>query len=292
MSAPPETGASGFDAEVQRGERFEFGENWARFLDVLDEDRIEQARLSLARLLGTSSLSGKSFVDVGSGSGLSSLVARRMGARVHSFDYDPASVACTAELRRRYSPDDAGWTVERGSALDPAYLDSLGTFDWAYSWGVLHHTGEMWRALDLVRSLVKPGGHLAVALYNDQGAWSSRWRAIKQTYCSGTAGRWLVSGAIIPWWVVRNLAADVVWRRNPVRRYSDYRKARGMSVWHDWHDWLGGYPFEVAKPEEVFEFYEKRGFRLVRMTTVGGAMGCNQFVFRCVAQRGEQGDGR
>jgi len=29
-----------------------------------------------------------------------------LGARVHSFDYDPQSVACTAELKRRYFEGD------------------------------------------------------------------------------------------------------------------------------------------------------------------------------------------
>ena len=33
-----------------------------------------------------------------------------------------------------------------------------------------------------------------------------------------------------------------------------------MSMVHDWRDWLGGYPYEVAKPEEVSEFYRGRGF--------------------------------
>src|SRR5579862_6834865 len=111
--------------EVDAGERFEFGKNWARFLSTLTEAQIENAVESLRKMLGVTTLQARSFVDVGSGSGLFSLAARRLGARVHSFDYDPHSVGCTQELRRRYFPDDPQWTVEEGSALDPAYLASL-----------------------------------------------------------------------------------------------------------------------------------------------------------------------
>src|SRR5271157_2256045 len=115
-------------AEVAGGERFEFGKNWARFLKTLNDGKIQEAERSLESYLETKTLAGKSFLDIGSGSGLFSLAARRLGARVHSFDYDPRSVSCTLELKRRYFPDDSGWTVESGSALDEAYLRSLGSF--------------------------------------------------------------------------------------------------------------------------------------------------------------------
>jgi 2-polyprenyl-6-hydroxyphenyl methylase/3-demethylubiquinone-9 3-methyltransferase len=121
--------------EVASGERFEFGRNWERFLRTLNDEKIAEAVKSLKDMLETESLAGKSFLDIGSGSGLFSLAARRLGARVHSFDYDPHSVACTAELKRRYFPHDDSWTVESGSALDASYLRSLGQFDVVYSCG-------------------------------------------------------------------------------------------------------------------------------------------------------------
>ena len=268
--------------ELAEGERFAFGENWRRFLRTVDEARVAASVASLQAMLGVTSLRGQRFLDVGSGSGLSSLAAHRMGAEVHAFDYDPSSVACSRELRRRFAPDAASWTIEPGNALDPAYLGTLGTFDVVYSWGVLHHTGSMWQALENVVPLVKPGGTLFVAIYNDQGARSGRWRRVKQLYCSGPLGPAAVCSTFIPAFVLRDLAADLVWMRNPMRRYSEYSTQRGMSVVHDWLDWLGGYPFEVARPEQIMEFYHARGFTLTRLRTCGGSVGCNEFVFRHV----------
>jgi 2-polyprenyl-6-hydroxyphenyl methylase/3-demethylubiquinone-9 3-methyltransferase len=53
-----------------------------------------------------------------------------------------------------------------------------------------------------------------------------------------------------------------------------------MSMWPDVVDWVGGYPFEVAKPEQIFDFYRDRAFEPTRLTTCRGTSGCNQFVFR------------
>ncbi|NEO32410.1 MAG: class I SAM-dependent methyltransferase [Symploca sp. SIO3C6] len=269
-----------FEEEVKQGDRFQFGKNWQRFLSVLNDERIAEAEKSLKQILEVEELEGKSFLDIGSGSGLFSLSARRLGAKVHSFDYDPDSVNCTQELKRRYFPDDFNWIVEQGSVLDLDYLKSLGQFDIVYSWGVLHHTGAMWQALENVSCLVAAQGRLFIAIYNDQGSKSKRWCNVKQLYCSGIVGKTLVSSFFIPYFFLGGLAVDLLKVRNPLTRYTEYKKSRGMSRIHDWFDWLGGYPFEVAKPENIFKFYLEQGFILENLTTCGGGLGNNQLVFR------------
>jgi len=269
--------------EIRAGDRFAFGANWSSFIALVDEGRIDVVTRSLQQALGVDRLTGKSFVDIGCGSGLFSLAAHRLGAQVYSFDFDPDSVAATAALRRRFAPD-SGWTVAAGSILDPATTAALGRFDVVYSWGVLHHTGQLWPALAATVDLVAPGGALFVSIYNDQGMASRQWRRVKRLYNrSGRLGRLLLVG----------LSALYLGRRRPLRivramlrpgrrpvRSAPVPRTRGMSRRHDLVDWVGGYPFEVAKPEEVFRFVHERGFDLRYLTTCGAGIGCNEYVFQ------------
>ena len=262
-------------------ERFAFGKNWANFASEMSTQRIEAAISSLREKLGD--LTGESFLDIGSGSGLHSLAAVRLGAtRVHSFDYDRESVVTAQTLRMSFA-SNADWKVEQGSALNEKYIRSLGDFDVVYSWGVLHHTGDMWKALELAAIPTKAGGRLFVSIYNDQGKLSDRWKRMKKMYVNGN---W-ATRRLLEWfvWCVgwgKNFLRDIITLR-PTHTWNIYRyyhEQRGMSPWHDVVDWAGGYPFEVAKPEEVFDFFRVRGFVLERMKTCGGGLGCNEFVFR------------
>jgi 2-polyprenyl-6-hydroxyphenyl methylase/3-demethylubiquinone-9 3-methyltransferase len=158
-------------------------------------------------------------------------------------------------------------------------MQSIGKFDVVYSWGVLHHTGDMWQALANAAIPVANGGKLVIAIYNDQGRKSRWWRIVKRWYCNSLAAKILLISVFFPYFFCAGLAVDVLRGRNPVRRYQDYKKTRGMSVVTDWFDWLGGYPFEVAKPEEIFHFYKARGYTLNRLKTCGGGLGNNEFVF-------------
>lgn len=258
--------------EMKEGKRFGFGENWTRFLSLLDEARIKTAEESLKTMLNVPSLGGKTFLDIGSGSGLFSLAAARLGARVRSFDYDPQSVFCTRKLKDMFFKNSPEWTIDEGSVLDKDWMAGLGSFDVVYSWGVLHHTGNMAGAFANVVDRVAPNGQLFIAIYNDQGWISRYWHTVKKLYNRGGWVRTAVTLVHMPYlfalrWVVRALTGRL-------------SIERGMSLWVDAIDWLGGYPFEVAKPEGVFDFFHARGFTLEKLRTCGGRMGCNEFVFR------------
>lgn len=257
--------------------RFEFGANWQRFLSVLDEQRIDAAEESLSSMLGRQRLDGLSFLDIGSGSGLFSLAARRLGARVHSFDYDARSVACTAELKRRYFPGDPDWTVEQGSVLDGDYVRSLGAFDIIYSWGVLHHTGNMWAAIENATLPVRPAGQLFIAIYNDQGSVSSYWSAVKRIYNAHPVGRAAMIGLHAPYLIGVRLFVRLIARRGQLQR--------GMAYWYDMLDWLGGWPFEVAPPAAIERFLNERGFTLERDALVGRRQGCNEYLFKLAGRQ-------
>jgi 2-polyprenyl-6-hydroxyphenyl methylase/3-demethylubiquinone-9 3-methyltransferase len=264
------TSEDNFQQEMKAGERFAFGENWGRFLSLLDEERIVQATDSLRNMLEVDDLKGKTFLDIGSGSGLFSLAAKRLGAKVFSFDYDPQCVACAAELKRRYFDNDADWQIQQGSILDPDYVKSLGQFDITYSWGVLHHTGNQWQALSNASDTVGDNGKLFIALYNFQPVLSTYWTYVKRTYNRFPLSRPLFVALYTPNMILLSL----------VNRLRNRKYARGMSVRHDLVDWLGGYPFEVSTPGEIFDYFKARGYQLRKIKTVGGRMGCNEFVFQ------------
>jgi SAM-dependent methyltransferase len=269
-----------FKKEINSGNRFEFGRNWQKFLNVLDDERICQAEKSIKEYLKVDTLAGKTFVDVGSGSGLFSLAARRLGASVCSIDYDPQSVNCTNELKNRYFKDDSNWIIKEGSILDVQFVQDLGRFDIVYSWGVLHHTGEMWKAMKNIIPLLEEHGTLFISLYNYQTYWSASYTVIKRIYNkSPYLVKCIIVGLYAAFQASIGVIKDLIFHGNPIHRYIEKKKDRGMSMWHDWVDWIGGYPFETAKPEEVVDFYQQRGFRLKKLKTCGGGHGCNEYVF-------------
>jgi 2-polyprenyl-3-methyl-5-hydroxy-6-metoxy-1,4-benzoquinol methylase len=264
-------------------DRFAFGRNWLNFIELVDDRRTEEAMSSLTDTLGVQDLVGRTFLDVGCGSGLFSLAAARLGANVHSLDYDPDSVTACGVLRERFAPDSA-WVVEQGSILDAEYTRGLGVFDVVYAWGVLHHTGALWRAMENASALVAPGGSLFISIYNDQGPASRLWWRVKRRYVHSSP---LVRRALVlaggVYFGARHIAASLV-KAASGGTDRDKGRARGMSARHDLVDWIGGFPFEVAAPEEIFSFLHGRGFDLSFLKTCRGGLGCNEYVFTARAR--------
>ena len=258
--------------------KFEFGKNWSNFLKNLSEHQIIEAKRKLEEWLGN--IEGKTFLDIGCGSGIHSLVARILGAKVYSFDYDENSVNCTKLLKEKYFKNDKDWVIEHGNVLDEKYMKSLGKFDIVYSWGVLHHTGNMWKALDIVSNNVKDSGKLYIAIYNTQVYWTRYWKFVKKTYNKNTFFKYFWTLFYISFNTSKGFIKDIMLLRNPLHRYKEYKKNRGMSIYYDLIDWIGGYPFETAKPEEIFSFYYQRGFILQKLYTANGGHGCNEFLFK------------
>jgi len=265
--------ARSFGEDVASGERFRFGENWKQFLQVLDDDRIREAERSLSEMLNLERLDGKTFLDIGSGSGLFSLAARNLGASVFSFDYDPTSVWCAQELKNRFHRDDPRWQISQGSVLDAEFMSRLpSTVDIVYSWGVLHHTGRMYEAIEAAAKKVAPGGKFYVAVYRKTWfCWL--WRLEKKLYSS--------SGRTVQW-AIRSLYRCTVGVAYRVR-HSGKATRRGMDWQYDLHDWLGGYPYESVTPRKIKRFIHERGFTTARQVVKSEGVhitpGCDEFIF-------------
>ena len=264
--------------------RYGFGANWKSFVThALNDRRVANAVASLRALLGTESLVGRRVLDIGCGSGLFSLAACLLEAdEVESFDLDPDSVAAAESLRAAHGIPAARWRIERGSVLDEAFMAALEPADVVYSWGVLHHTGRMWNAIDLAASRVRPGGLFAIAIYNKLQRFpdqSTMWWRIKRAY---TGGGPVTRFAMETMYVANHMLTRLVTLRNPFRSMLDRGGSgrRGMEFLHDARDWLGGFPYEFATAGEVFHYVrERHGFELVALNTVEGNA-CNEFVFR------------
>lgn len=260
----------------ERAERFEFGANWQSFSQLVDDDRLRHAMCELARVLGTADLAGKRFLDIGCGSGLHALAAHRLGAaEVVGIDLDPKSVETARALFARFGAPGA---FRVGDALRPN--DDLGQFDVVYSWGVLHHTGDMASAIRNAARHVRPGGLFALALYAKTPCCGV-WKRIKRWYVRASpAGKSRAERLYI-----RLTALSLALQgRRLATHIASYRSSRGMDFHHDVRDWIGGYPYESIRPEELHALLAPLGFdlvqRMVRRRTGILGSGNDEFLYR------------
>lgn len=268
-----------YEDSYSKQRHFSFGKNWEYFLTTLNEERIMEAEKSLISFLGEiTTLKGKTFVDIGCGSGLFSLAAYRLGAtRVVSTDIDDSSLACATRLREQQG-NPHYWEIHKGSALDSNFIRSLGTFDIVYSWGVLHHTGDMYTALHAITSLPSSRGVMFIALYNDNRivveGTSAFWVKAKRAYNQmGGFYKKLTEGIYIGYYII----GLIVNGRNPYLYITQYRSLRGMNFMTDIRDWLGGHPYEYASPETIISFFKEKGFKCIKINPAR-SIGCNEFL--------------
>lgn len=270
-----------YESTYSERKHFSFGKNWQAFLTTLNEERIENAKKSLVDFLGgEANIRGKSFVDVGCGSGLFSFAAVLLGAsRVVSIDVDKFSIECVRHLCEKLN-NPAHWEIKEGSALDKDFIGNLGTFDIVYSWGVLHHTGNMYAALGNVTQLIVPKGVFYLAIYNRnrtrlREGTSEFWVKMKRFYNSaGSIEKKIITYLYIAYFIV----GLVVLGRNPIAYIKTYKSNRGMNWYNDIVDWLGGYPYEFARPDEMVNFFGKREFVCKKMIYRDG-IGCSEYLF-------------
>lgn len=264
---------------------FSFGKNWQSFLETLDNKKINEAKKSLVDFIGgEEKIKGKSFIDMGCGSGLFSLSAYLLDAsRVVSVDVDEFSVACAKYLKEKKN-NPSNWEIIKGSALDENFIKSVGQFDIVYSWGVLHHSGDMYRAFNNVTSILKPQGLFYLAIYNDNKnkiseGTSNFWLKVKKWYNNSNQFKKKIVEFFYVFYFIIGLMINFI---NPIVYIKSYHSLRGMNFMTDIRDWLGGYPYEYASIKNVIHYFNKLGFKCIR-TSAARSIGCNEFLFIKIA---------
>lgn len=255
---------------------FEFGKNWDDYSRLIDAEAIAEAERGVLKLVPAEAIKGASWLDIGSGSGLHSLAAARLGARtITAVDIDKDSVATT---RKVLAAHGVKADVLERSVFE---LGELGEFDIVYSWGVLHHTGAMWRAVQSAAEHVRPGGLFVIALYQ-KTPMCGAWTVEKRLYTA--AGEPVRKAMRAVYKSLFKLALRFT-GRSPSGYESNYKSSRGMNWDHDIHDWLGGYPYESSTPAETRDFVTKLGFEPVVIGDLHPGRGlfgtgCAEYVFR------------
>lgn len=257
---------------------FSFGKNWKNYLKKISKESINNSMISLIQFLGD--IKSKNVIDVGCGSGIFSYSMYLLGAeKITSLDIDTDSIECTKFLRENVK-NPKKWNIYQGSILDKNFISKMEKSDIVYSWGVLHHTGKMWEAINNITTLVKDRGLMYISIYNKVKV-SFIWLRIKEFYnINPFLGKYFMNTLF---YILLYFISPLFRLKNPFKLLKNYIKLRGMNPYIDIKDWLGGYPYEFATFAEVISFFEQNhsNFTLIKSVRAIGT-GINEFLFKKV----------
>jgi len=229
-------------------------------------------------LMNNENISGKTFLDIGFGQGLSLLNATTLGAKTVGCDINPKCKEVLELNKQKYPAlKDTTIPVVVGSITEKETVERIKTynnkFDIVHSWGVLHHTGKMWKSIDICSDLVNNNGELIISIYNKH--WSSAsWKLIKWFYN--------ISPQFIRWFMIKIFYLIIMIAKFLVTMQNPLKKERGMNFYYDIIDWIGGYPYEYATLDEITDYICKKGYVLISKKKAQVPTGCNEFIFRRV----------
>lgn len=271
-----------YENNYKKDNFFSFWKNWTKFLELLDENKINSAKQCLVDFIWwENKIKDKTIVDFWCWSWLMSLCFVLLWAKhVLSIDVDDYSVSCAKNLKSKYNIDDTKWTIKTWSVLDDKFIDSLWHFDIVYSWWVIHHSWNMWKWLDLITNLVKDKWLLFIALYN-KFSWfpsSNLWHKIKKFYVSSNS---IIRKILYYWYIAQILTMRIVRWQNPIKYINNYDKQwwRWMDFYRDVEDWLWWFPYEYASVQEIKHYYEKKWFELINLKDSSAWIWCHEFLF-------------
>jgi 2-polyprenyl-3-methyl-5-hydroxy-6-metoxy-1,4-benzoquinol methylase len=258
--------------------RFGFGRNWKKYSKLITKERLNKAELHLKDRFQTESFEGN-FLDIGCGSGVFSVAALNLGAHVRGFDFDVHSVETSRRVLTEFSGTHQNWEIRQGDILSGNHIDEIAKSDYVYSWGVLHHTGNMSLAIENIAKNCKKDTKWVVAIYNDLGKESVNWTKLKKLYVNYRILRpILLMYSYYRFWAKQQLRLAFQ-LENPFKTWREYTiDSRGMSAWYDLIDWAGGYPFEVATPDWMIQKVVPLGWKIEKIWR-NESVGNNEFLF-------------